>query len=104
MKSDPNLVNQIGQTIWNLLDQHSGGCVDREAVKEIEQLTAEARRASDYDPYVCETTSAIGSFAKILYSARKHQEYQNHNQSGPETLRDIIRSDLERIKAWEGAV
>jgi hypothetical protein len=102
MKADVEQVEKIAKQMWDLLEQRSGGCVDESALREFARLTSEAKMASAYDGYVCEKCGSINSFAKILYSARKHARYGSGVQSGPQKVRDIIFADIYRLKTWEG--
>ena len=102
MKADEDRVSKIADEMWNLLQQHSGGCVDDPALNELTRLATEVKTASGHDAYICEKAGSIISFAKILFSARKHQRYGSGSQSGPQKVRDIIFGDIFRIKTWDG--
>jgi hypothetical protein len=97
---DPDAVHKAGEAIIAALEEYTFGWANEEALNKVSRLADEAVYASGHHSYISEKATSIKSFAKILYSPRKHQKYAQGGQSGAERVRHIVYSDAYRLAHW----
>lgn len=84
----------IVDKIEQVLKEHKGGYADKEALVAIERLCRDISFHCP-DSYIGEKTGSLLSFAEILYSQRKHQQY-----GGPDKVINFVYADCSRLRSY----
>ena len=97
---DVKRVNQAGEAIRAVVESHTYGWANSEALREVKRLADEALLASEHHSDVSVQVTAIKSWAAMLYSARKHRGYDQGSQTGADAVRRFIFSHARTLARW----
>jgi len=89
---DLDILNQIEKCLYDF----DFGYSNPAAIKKIDGLLHSLSPEFQFYAYVKEKIVSIKSFAKILYSDRKHNKYPG----GAERVRDFILGDCSRLTRY----
>ncbi len=91
--------------IQTIVDQHTGGGQDADALAQIKAQTTIIRRTADRDGYFERKCGEIEDHAQALYSARKHRDWDSQEGvSGAEQLRVWIIRESNSIAAQSSSI
>lgn len=92
---DVGRVNRAGEAIRAVVESHTYGWANSEALREVKRLAA-----SEHHSDVSAEVTAIKSWAGILYSARKHRQYDQGSHTGADLVRSFVFDHARSLARW----